>query len=186
MPSQKDLCDKVLVALRRISRAIDLHSKSLVRSYGLTGPQLILLRELAASGEISVGDLARNISLSNATVTDILDRMEKRGLVERTRSSADRRRVMVKVTDVGKELLFNTPSLLQERLDAEFSKLHDWEQTLILSSLQRVAAMLEAKPLPEDTSDLLSTPLTDFDEESLEYLETNAVIHTQDFTPENN
>ena len=137
--------DMVVVALRRIIRAIDLRSRFLVTSYGVTGPQLTVLRELSAHGGVSVGELTRAIHLSQATVTGILDRLVKRGLVRRHRSDEDRRRVQVWVTDEAKQLLTDSPPLLQEEFTAQFGMLEDWEQTQILSAIQRVVSMMEAK-----------------------------------------
>jgi DNA-binding MarR family transcriptional regulator len=137
-------CSEVLVAIRRIIRAIDIHSRYLVQQSGLTGPQLVLLQEIAARKEMVIGELARRASLSPATVTSILDRLEKRGLVERERSQEDKRHVWVTATREGLELLLEAPPLLQQRFVSEFEGLEEWEQTLILSSLQRIAAMMDA------------------------------------------
>lgn len=158
MESNLDTSDQVLVALRRIIRAVDLHSRKLAKRYGLTGPQIVLLKGLAHLGEVPVGKLAKEVSLSHATVTDILARLEKRGLVLKTRDNADRRRVLAKLTDSGLELLKNAPSLLQERFIEEFGELQDWEQTLILSSLQRIAVMMEAEKI-DAAPVLVSGPL---------------------------
>jgi DNA-binding MarR family transcriptional regulator len=146
---------QVVTALRRIIRAIDLHSRALVNRYGLTGPQLTLLRELVGEGELAVGELAKAIHLSQATVTGILDRLVQRGLVRRRQGDRDRRRVLVHLTQEGREMLARTPPLLQEHFTAQFAKLADWEQTQILSSLQRVVAMMEATDL--DATPILTT-----------------------------
>lgn len=148
MSSQIDLCDEVLVALRRITRAIDLHSRSLVQSHGLTGPQALLLKILLVSGKTTVGALAQQVSLSQATVTDILNRLEKRGLVCRIRSEVDRRRVNVEATEEASHLLGDSLPLLQEQFAERFNCLQEWEQTLMLSTLQRVSAMMDARDLP--------------------------------------
>ena len=139
--------EEVLAVLRQIIRRIDLHSKKLVQQHGLTGPQLIILRELGRAEEMPVGQLARMIDLSHATVTSILDRLEKRGLVSRNRSTVDKRRVMVGITEPGNTVLAGAPSLLQEQFVEQFQRLDTWEKTLILSSLQRVAAMMDAQKL---------------------------------------
>lgn len=136
-------CEEVLKVLRRIIRAIELHSRSLSLKYGLTGPQLLVLKEIGSSPHVSVSQLARQVSLSSATVTDILDRMEKRGLVQRTRSHSDRRRADVTITEKGQQTLSTAPTLLQEQFVSRFSEIKDWEQTLILSSLQRLASLME-------------------------------------------
>jgi len=138
---------EVLVALRRIMRAIDLHSRHLMQKYGVSGPQLVILQELSHFGEVPIGTLAGAVSLSQATVTGIMDRLEKRGLVERRRDEDDKRRVLVAVTSDGKRLLLAAPPPLQESFVREFSRIADWEQSLILSSLQRVVSMMEATEL---------------------------------------
>lgn len=145
----------VLTALRRIIRAVELRSRFLVTHHGLTGPQLTVLRKLSSNGGISVGDLARAIHLSQATATGILDRLVKRDLVRRQRSDGDRRRVQVWLTPGGKQVLTNAPPLLQEEFTDQFSKLEDWEQTQILSALQHIVSMMEAKDI--DATPILTT-----------------------------
>ena len=145
----------VLKTLRKIVRAIDLHSKKLVQDYGLTVPQIIILKELLNHNTIPVGDLARNVDLSHATVTSILDRLEKLNYIERLRCTNDRRKVLININNQGKEKIQNIPSLLQDRFVKEFSNLKDWEQNLVLSSLQRVASMMDAVEL--DVAPLLSS-----------------------------
>jgi DNA-binding MarR family transcriptional regulator len=140
-------CEQVLAALRRLIRAVDLHSRQLVRSHGLTSPQALTLNALIRSGECAVGELARQLSLSQATLTDILNRLTKRGLVQRSRSTIDKRRVLVTATPQAREMLKDAPPLLQERFMDEFRNLTDWEQSLLLSSLQRIAAMMDAQHL---------------------------------------
>jgi DNA-binding MarR family transcriptional regulator len=139
--------DRVIAALRRIVRAIDLHSRHLVDHFGVTGPQLIALQELARLGRVPVGVLARNVHVSHPTMTGILDRLEKHGLVRRTRDTRDRRRMTVTPTAEGLRLLDSAPSPLQDRFRFEFSKLEEWEQTYMLATLQRIAAMMDAEAL---------------------------------------
>lgn len=168
-------CEEVLSTLRRIIRAIDLHSRQLALRYGLTGPQLILLQELARLREVSVGSLAKKVSLSNGTVTDILDRLEKRGFVTRSRSEADKRRVYAHITERGQQVLQESPPLLHENFSADFERLQDWEQSLILSSLQRVAGMMEVQV--DESIHLPFAKVHPFENEnlgSLPYLDVNA------------
>lgn len=148
MPAGTELSDEILRSLRRIVRAIDLHSRVLAQSHGLTGPQALILKELTRLEDATVGQLAQQVSLSPATVTDILGRLESRGFVTRTRSEQDKRRVLVKPTAAALEALQSGPSLLQENFVAELETLEEWEQTLILSSLQRIASMMAAEEIP--------------------------------------
>lgn len=166
---QDNVTEMVVVSLRRIIRAIDLRSRFLVASYGLTGPQLTVLRELSVHGGVSVGELTRAIHVSQATVTGILDRLTKRDLVRRKRSETDRRRVHVWLTDLGEQLLADAPPLLQEEFTIQFGKLDDWEQTQVLSALQRVVAMMEAKHI-EATPMLTTGPISASTEQTMAFL----------------
>ena len=59
--------------------------------------------------------------------------------------SCDRRSVFVELTEAGKELIREAPSLLQERFRAELTRLEEWERTMILATLQRTAGMMDAE-----------------------------------------
>ena len=139
--------DEVLIAIRRIIQSIDLHSRRLVKKFGLTGPQLIILREISQSDEITASDISRAISLSQATVTGVLDRLEKRGYIVRKRSDRDRRRTLVETTQAGNHILATAPPLMQESFTKQFSDLQAWEQHMILSALHRLVAMMDAKQI---------------------------------------
>lgn len=154
-----DKIDQVLIALRRVMRATDLRSKQLVKTAGLTTPQILLLQSIRDKGEVTIGELANNISLSQATVTNILDRLENRKIIYRERSSKDKRKVHAFLTANGKEILKNAPTLLQESFIHQFSDLHDWEQTMIITSLERIAHMMDAEHI--DASPVLDTGILD-------------------------
>lgn len=141
------VCDEVLIAIRRIIQSIDLHSRQLVKQFGLTGPQLIILREVSQADEITASDVSRAISLSQATVTGVLDRLEKRGHIVRRRSEQDRRRTLVEITSAGTDILEAAPPLMQESFTEQFGDLQAWEQHMILSSLHRLVAMMDAKKI---------------------------------------
>jgi DNA-binding MarR family transcriptional regulator len=159
-----DLSVDVVTALRKIMRAVDLHSRSLVQQHGLTVPQLVLIREIG-SGSRSLSDLSRNVNLSNATVTGIVDRLEKTGLVVRERSGSDRRQVMVHLTELGVSRLNSAPPLLQETFLTKLDSLKDWERAQILSVLQRVASMMQANGL--DASPVLESQPLDIAKNSI-------------------
>ncbi len=93
--------DQIVVALRRISQAIDVWSRCLWQDYGLTSPQLATLREIMAGTNVTPGTLAAALHLSQPTVTGILGRLERRGLIRRERSQSDRRSILAIVTDEG-------------------------------------------------------------------------------------
>lgn len=135
---------EVLIALRRVIRATDLHSRYLMKTVGLTAPQLLVLQAIRNRGELSVGDLARDISLSQGTVTSILDRLETRQLVVRERARDDKRKVLLRLQPAAETVLRNAPQLLQQQFVAEFNHLEAWEQHMILAAVQRIAHMMDA------------------------------------------
>ena len=155
VPNQGAIENQVLVALRRIIRSIDIHSRALVKHYGFTGPQLVVLQEIAKHGEITPGRLANAVSLSQATVSGILERLQKRGLIDRRRSETDRRQVLVRSTREATYMLETGPPIMQLSFVEAFNGLESWEQTMILSSLQRLVSLMDAETL--DAAPMLAT-----------------------------
>lgn len=145
------IAEQTLLAIRQINRAMDVHSKKLTKAYGLTGPQLIVLKEIERAQGASLSVLSRNISLSLATVSVILDKLEDKKYVERYKGSTDKRTIYVRITDSAREIIDKVPNLLQEDFLIKFEKLKDWEQSLILSSIQRIASMMKVD-ISEPTS----------------------------------
>lgn len=139
--------EELLVSIRKVIRAIDLHSKQLNKSSGLTGPQLLIMKEIAQVSGVTASIIAKNINLSAATVTNILDRLEKRELIQRVRSVEDKRRVELFLSESGKECLIGAPQPLQEHFIDKFRSLENWEQSLLLSSMQRIATMMDANEI---------------------------------------
>jgi DNA-binding MarR family transcriptional regulator len=139
--------EQIVAAIRRMMRAVDLHSRRLLEEHGLTGPQLAVLRAAAGDRLTTVSTLARMVHLSQPTVTGIVDRLERHGLVERARSAADRRAVHVRVSASGQRVLEQAPSLLQDRFRQELGKLREWQRTQMLATLQHIAAMMEIEDL---------------------------------------
>jgi DNA-binding MarR family transcriptional regulator len=189
MPDALSLEEQVIAALRRITRAIDLHSRLLLQTNGLTIPQLVALQAIQRLQPITVGALARDIHLSAATVTGILRRMEKRDLVNRTRDDLDRRSVVIELTGDGAKLVAEAPSLLQDRFNRELAKLEEWERTMILGTLQRIASMMDAEKIeaapvlvpgaveaaPEDISHCPEKAVVPADETSLAVEESGTI-----------
>ena len=161
---QKD--EELLVALRKVIRAIDMRSKELSRDAGLTGPQLIVLQQVGKNPGVMVKQIAQSITLSPATVTSILDRMESRDHVTRVRSTQDKRKVGVFLTDAGQLLLDKAPLPLQEHFLNRFNSLQEWEQSQMVATMQRIATMMDAQMLDAapvlEVGSLVSSPAEQF------------------------
>jgi len=136
--------EAVLASVRKIIRASDLYSSQMRRTAGLTSPQLLLLRAIRDYPAATLGELAGKISLSQATATTILNRLETMDLAKRYRSEVDRRKSHVVLTEKGKGTLESAPLPMQAKFIEQFETLKTFEQTAILSSLQQVAEMMQS------------------------------------------
>lgn len=151
----RDYEDEILRSLRRIIRAVDLYSRKLMAQHGLSGPQLLCLNQLHIRGERLSGGLAKDMSLSPATVTGILDRLETRGLVERQRQVDDKRTVVVRLTDAGRQLVDQAPPPLQDTFLLKLRGLPETQQAQISRTLKKLVAMMAAEAI--DAAPLLAT-----------------------------
>jgi DNA-binding MarR family transcriptional regulator len=155
-----DVDVRVLRAIRRILRAVDLYSRRLSQRHRVTAPQLVCLMAIAESKRLSTTGLARLVQLSPSTVVGILDRLEKKELVVRTRDLRDRRCVLLSLTRKGRSLVRRAPSPLQDRLAEGLLRLPRKEQEAIVRSLERLVDLMEAGDL--DAAPLLETgPITE-------------------------
>ncbi len=89
---------KIFKSLKRIGHMIKQSMGQQFNEMNLTGPQGMMMGILSHDGEMKISDLSEKIGLSNSTVSGIIDRLEKQGLVERTRSTDDRRVVYVNIS----------------------------------------------------------------------------------------
>ncbi|MEQ9823238.1 MAG: MarR family transcriptional regulator [Puniceicoccaceae bacterium] len=136
---------RVLSAIRRIARSVDVYSKRVSQRYGVTVPQLICLLRIDEMGSLSIKELATAVNLSPSVVVGIVDRLEKQEYVVRERSIRDRRIVRVLLTERAKALIANSPSPLQENLKAAVGKLPELERATIALSLEKVCALMESE-----------------------------------------
>lgn len=144
-PTQAAPSDQALVSLRKILKAVDSSARALARETSLTPSQLVVLGELASRSSAQPGELARAAGLTQATISILLDRLQARGLIQRTKGEKDRRTVLVQITPEGKAILSGAPDLLQESFGARFGALPDWEQAYINAALARLVSLLGAE-----------------------------------------
>jgi DNA-binding MarR family transcriptional regulator len=143
-PSELNAQEQILIALRRIARSMDLRSRLLLQGHGLTTPQLMTLRAIGRLQPATAGAIARAIHLGHSTTTGILDRLERRGWICRSRDEHDRRSVNLCLTARGREVLERAPAQIDDRFRERLERVPQWEQTQILATLQRVADMMDA------------------------------------------
>jgi DNA-binding MarR family transcriptional regulator len=99
--SELDAIVETIIYLYTESRRL---TKGMAAQFGLTGPQLTVIKLLEDLGDLSLSSLSERIRAQNSTVTGIIDRMEREGLVKRERSTADRRVVFIRLSEKGEKL----------------------------------------------------------------------------------
>ncbi|MFC5584621.1 MarR family winged helix-turn-helix transcriptional regulator [Nitratireductor kimnyeongensis] len=138
--------------IRRIVRANDVHSRALAKQIGLTAPQLIILKAIAALGEVTTTVLSAHVDLSAATVITVLDNLETRLLVERYRSRHDRRVVHTRLTEQGRVLLKRAPEPMGDAFGRRFAALAPERRSQLISALTTIADIMAPKDdLQENT-----------------------------------
>lgn len=143
----KNRSDSALVALRRILKATETNARSLSRTAGITPSQFVVLQLISHQSETSPSEIARRVSLTQATVTSLLDKLEAKSLIARRRDAKDGRRIVVKLTGAGSKLLREAPDALQEIFQSRFDALADWEQAALIAALERIASLLDAEKI---------------------------------------
>ncbi len=138
---------RILCSLRRIIRAVDIYSWKLNSKLGLTTPQLLCLKTVVETGEITLSKLTTLVNLSPSTVNGIVDRLEAKNFLIRKRSSGDRRKVFLEVTESGMEVVSRAPSLLQDKLSASLKALSVSEQSIIAESLEHIVELMEVEDI---------------------------------------
>jgi len=149
-PGHREGADATLIVqgLRRIVKALHTYSQDVYRQYGLTGPQLWALKTLQREGRLSAGQLARALAVHQSSLSILIDRLEKRGLVTRVRSRGDGRFVLIELTKRGLSLSAMAPEPAQGRLLHGLLAMSRAEVTQIRRAVDRLVQLMEA----EDTT----------------------------------
>lgn len=142
-------------------------TKGMASQFGLTGPQLTVLKLLESFGDLSFSSLSERIRAQNSTVTGIIDRMEREGYVRRERSTTDRRVIFIRLTEKGARLarfIQVEPMEIFRNALLDLSQGDLRELLRILTKLQkRVRTLVSQKSLglglsPEGTSAAADSP----------------------------
>lgn len=147
MSKDKEAISEIIDNLRRVFQAINDYSRTAEQTTGLTGPQLWALKILANGAPMRVSDLARHMYLSAATVVGILDRLEGKGLVARTRSKEDRRAVDLLLTETGQEMAAKAPEVAQGILMKSLDALPDEQFSCVEQGMKLMVRMLDAEQI---------------------------------------
>jgi DNA-binding MarR family transcriptional regulator len=144
---------RIAMSLRRITHAVDAYSRTLAAEYNVTGPQLTCLYHIARNEPTTLSEISTAVCLSAGTVNGILDRLKTKGLIQRRRMTKDRRKVMVRLTEKGKMLVDQAPSLLHSRMAEHIQTLPEFKQAAIALSLEEIVKLMELEQSPTGTTE---------------------------------
>ena len=135
---------EIVQALRRIVKALQTYSHDVRTAYGLTGPQLWALKTLQSHGRMTTGALAAALAVHQSSVSILVDRLEKRGLIRRMRGRPDRRFVEMELTKRGAGLAADAPEAAQGRLLHALQAMPPAEVHKIRHAVDRLVEAMEA------------------------------------------
>jgi len=129
----------------------------MAKKYGVTGPQTLALKTLNTSEKpLSSTNLSHHLNVTTANITGIIDRLEKKGFVQRIRKSDDRRTVLIEPTPEGRRQSEILPDLIEEKLMRGLKDLKPTEIFGIYSALEKMIQIIgkEAEVEPEEAGNL--------------------------------
>ena len=136
---------EIMESLRRIFKAIQDYSYDVSDKFGTTGPQLWALKTISQNESLSLGELGRRMYLHPSTITGLIDRLEKKGLVERDRDQTDRRVIKLRLTSKGKGLVKRAPNPIQGKMIYGLRRLKRKELNSIHHSVQKLVEVMEVQ-----------------------------------------
>jgi DNA-binding MarR family transcriptional regulator len=136
---------EILLSLRRIIKSLQDYSQKVSSHFGITGPQLWVVKTIYENGGLSLGELSKRMYLNPSTITGVVDRLEKKRYVLRDRSEKDRRVVKVQLTPKGKRLAKRAPKPIQGKMIYGLRKLEKDELFLIYRSVEKLVEIMEAE-----------------------------------------
>jgi len=137
----------ILIEIRRLIRATEKYAAKLADRHGITVAQLVVIQEIDSNSKIDEKKLGNSLGLRKRTIQEILDRLERLDIVERVPSRKEPEKVMISLTEQGKDILDKDPPLLQDTLIEELEEIDDWQKSMLLASFQRINNLLEAEKL---------------------------------------
>jgi MarR family transcriptional regulator, organic hydroperoxide resistance regulator len=143
-PDLKPDVDRVLEAIIYLATEGRRLTKEYARRVNLTGPQLTVLKMLEAFGDLSLSELSERIRAQNSTVTGIIDRMEREGLVVRARSRDDKRVFFIKLTSKGARIAEGIEVEPMQILRSTLASLSATDMRDLMRILTKLARRVEA------------------------------------------
>jgi DNA-binding MarR family transcriptional regulator len=145
IPGNEDVIKDIVKSIRRLVRAEHLDSQKMSKQFGLTGPQSLVLRLLIKEGALSSADLSRKMYVTPSNITGIIDRLEKKGFVERTRKPGDRRVALITLTKSGQKLGKTLPDPIEKKIITQLADLEPERLQILAVAMNQILNLIDAK-----------------------------------------
>ncbi len=134
----------LFVKLQRAARAVFAAAEPSIAAIGLTPTQFGVLEALLHKGPLNHGELKAKVLTSAANLTDVIDKLEARGLITRRRETGDARRICVELTAAGDCLIRGGFPAHAGQIAAVMAALDPAEQTTLAALLRKLGLAAEA------------------------------------------
>ncbi|WP_372795104.1 MarR family winged helix-turn-helix transcriptional regulator [Lutibacter sp.] len=147
----------ILIKLRKIVRSINLESKRVEKEQGVSIPQLLCLQYLAEQNEYktNASKLKTFLNLNASTITGIISRLEKKGLVAKLPNATDKRITLISLTTGGLELLQNAPITFQQKLSEKLQALPPEKIKTIIEGIDLLTQLMDVDEI--DASPIITS-----------------------------
>jgi len=142
-----DHTQQIVYSIRRLIQASELYTKELNKKYQVSAAQLNCILTLDEYGPLSPSKIANHMMVKSSTVTGVVDRLEKKGLVKRMRTSPDRRVITIQLTEAGKKLAQHAPPPIQQKIIDGLKQTETAKKEQIVRSLNVLTDMLDIQDL---------------------------------------
>lgn len=158
IPENERVIKDIVWAIRRLVRAVYLDTSQMSRQHGLTGSQSMVLRSLVHNGPLSSADLSRKLFVTPSNITGVIDRLEKKGLVERMRKEGDRRVSLITLTETGAELSKSLPDPIEKRFISQLADLEPEHVQILGVAMNQILNLMDTKGIEEAPLDIGPEP----------------------------
>jgi len=134
----KNLSLKAFVVLMKSSKSImDLVKKD-ISDHGMRTSDFTILEALYHKGRQTIREISEAVLINTGSITYVIDKLEKKGYIERSYCKEDRRVVYIQITDNGKELMDQIFPKHQRMIEKVFEEVTDEEKEIVIDVLKRV------------------------------------------------
>ncbi|HHY35349.1 MAG TPA: winged helix-turn-helix transcriptional regulator [Firmicutes bacterium] len=134
--------------LRHVAFIIKKRGRDILSDFGITNPQFNALLVLDSHPDITMGELCERLYLACSTATDLIDRMEKNGLLERRRDPEDRRVIRLRTMPKAKEVIEQVIQARRRYVKSILTKLDEKDIETLARSLQQLHSLMTEENLP--------------------------------------